>query len=325
LKRREIAAWVATGAAPAQSTSGQSVEGLLAQYAAGRPLAPETTIDELGLSSLERVELMVALEDRFQTTIDEAAFSGVKSIAELDSLVRAPAPVVDGSDTVDFPRWNRARAVGLLRRFSLATWILPLARVFARVRVVGVEHLRLEGPVVFASNHQSHFDTPVILAAMPGRVRAHVAVAMAKEFFKPHFFPAGFTRMQWFTNSLNYYLAATFFNAFPLPQREAGARDTLRYIGELLGEGFSVLIFPEGQRTEHGEINAFRPGIGMIASRLGVPIVPVRLEGAERVLHRSARMASRGRVTVRFGAPLLLRGDDYAALARQVEDAVRAL
>ena len=53
-------------------------------------IGPATTMDELGLSSLERVELMVALEDRFGTTIDEAAFSGVKSVADLDTLVRAP-------------------------------------------------------------------------------------------------------------------------------------------------------------------------------------------------------------------------------------------
>jgi long-chain acyl-CoA synthetase len=99
----------------------------------------------------------------------------------------------------------------------------------------------------------------------------------------------------------------------------------LRYIGEVLGAGFSVLIFPEGQRTLAGEINEFRAGIGMIGSRLGVPIVPVRLRGADEVLHRDAKMARRRRVTVTFGAPLVLRGDDYRALARQVEDAVRAL
>ena len=116
---------------------------------------------------------------------------------------------------------------------------------------------------------------------MPGRLRSRIAVAMAKEFFRAHFFPAEHTRAQWFTNSLNYYLAATFFNAFPLPQREAGARDTLRYIGEVLGAGFSVLIFPEGRRTEAGEINEFRAGIGMIGARLGVPVVPVRLRGAD--------------------------------------------
>ena len=73
---------------------------------------------------------------------------------------------------------------------------------------------------------------------------------MAKEFFKPHFFPAEHTRAQWFTNSLNYYLAATFFNAFPLPQREAGARDTLRYIGELLGGGVLGADLPG--RPAHG-------------------------------------------------------------------------
>ena len=326
LKRREIGNWVATGAAPTHTGSGGSVEALLAQYAGGRAVGPGTTMDELGLSSLERVELMVALEDRFGTTIDESEFSGVRSVADLDTLVRAPVAIPKTSETVDFPRWNRRAPVRVLRRVSLATWILPLSRVFAPVRVEGGEHLaRLEGPVVFAANHQSHIDTPAILAAMPGRLRSRVAVAMAKEFFKPHFFPAEHTWAQWFTNSLNYYLAVTFFNAFPLPQREAGARDTLRYIGEVLGAGFSVLIFPEGQRTHAGEINEFRAGIGMIGARLGVPIVPVRLRGADEVLHRNARMARRARVTVSFGAPLVLRGDDYKALARQVEDAVRAL
>jgi long-chain acyl-CoA synthetase len=179
--------------------------------------------------------------------------------------------------------------------------------------------------VIFAANHQSHMDTPVILAALPRQIRARVATAMAKEFFKAHFFPQQFTRKQWFTNSLNYWLSAAFFNAFPLPQREAGARQTLRYAGELLGDGYSVLIFPEGKRTEHGEINAFRPGVGMMASRLGVPVVPVRLVGVDRVLHHSWKMATPGRVKVIFGRPMRLSGEDYAQLASQVETAVRNL
>jgi long-chain acyl-CoA synthetase len=327
LKRGEIRNWIAAGGATPAAGGAESVEGLLARFTGGREVKPGTTIDELGLSSLERVELMVALEDRFQTTIDESTFSRVANVGELEALVRSPAPAAQpAGERPHFPAWNRRWPVRVLRRVSLATWILPLARLFARIRVEGRQHLDgLEGPVMFASNHQSHMDTPVILAAMPGRVRARVAVAMAKEFFKPHFHPEQHTRREWFTNSLNYYLAACFFNAFPLPQREAGTRDTLRYIGELLGDGFSVLIFPEGRRTDTGEIHPFRPGIGMIGARLNVPIVPVRLEGVDKVLHQKARMATPRPVVVKFGAPLTLRGDDYASLADEVELAVRQL
>ncbi|MDH4065609.1 MAG: AMP-binding protein, partial [Acidobacteriota bacterium] len=326
LKRAAIRQWVDAGAVPAEPQAGDGFEALVARFAGGRTIGADTSLDALGLSSLERVELMVALEDRFQTRIDETRFAGARTLVELKALVdQAPAePVVE--EPVAFPRWNRRSLVRWIRRASLATWILPLARVFAWVRVSGLEHLDgLEGPVVFAANHQSHLDVPVILAALPGRWRARVAPAMAKEFFKAHFFPEQFSAVQVFTNRLNYYLAAFFFGAFPLPQREAGARQTLRYIGEITGDGFSVLIFPEGVRSDTGDIKPFRGGIGMIGSRLQIPVVPVRLDDVNRVLHPSWKMARPGRCFVTFGAPLRLDGDDYAALARQVEEAVRRL
>jgi 1-acyl-sn-glycerol-3-phosphate acyltransferase len=165
----------------------------------------------------------------------------------------------------------------------------------------------------------------VILDALPAKWRYRVATAMAKEFFRAHFYPAQASTRAYVTNSANYYLAALFFNAFPLPQREVGARQTLRYIGELFGEGYSVLIFPEGLRTMTGEIGTFRAGVGMIASRLGVPVVPVRLEGLDKVLHQKAKMATPGPARVAFGQPVHLKGDDFAALARQVEEAVKRL
>ena len=331
LRRRAVRDWVATGRSPrAQAAEGEGVAALLARFAGGRPLTPGTTLDELGLSSLERVELMAALEDRFGTSIDESSFSRATDIGALERLVREPAPVHVGEraspDRWDFPSWNRSTVARTLRRVSLPSWILPLARLFAWTRVEGLEHLStIDGAVVFAANHQSHMDTPAILWALPARWRYRTAVAMAKEFFRAHFYPQQHTRRERLTSGLNYYLAALFFNAFPLPQREAGARQTLRYIGELLTSGWSVLIFPEGKRTEAGEIAPFRPGIGMIGARLEVPVVPVRLEGLDRVLHQRAKMATPGPVRIAFGAPLRLKGDDYAALAREVEAAVRAL
>ena len=327
LKRAAIKEWVASGASPASAGGSEDpLQALLARFAGGRALQGGTSIEALGLSSLERVELMVALEDQFQTRLDETKFAGAKTLDELRTLVAAAPEQAEVSEPVDFPAWNRRWPVRIIRRASQFTWILPIARLFAWVQVRGLENLdRVSGPVVFAANHQSHMDVPVILSVLPGAWRARVAPAMAKEFFKAHFFPESFSKRQVFTNRLNYYLAAFFFNTFPLPQREAGARQTLRYIGEVTGDGYSVLIFPEGVRTDRGEINPFRGGIGMIGSRLGLPVIPVRLEGVDRVLHTRWKMARPGPVSVTFGQPMRLSGDNYAELAKQVEQAVRDL
>jgi long-chain acyl-CoA synthetase len=327
LKRKEIQRWVQSGGTtrPAVAAGGRGLEAILAKYVRDRAITPETTVDELGLSSLERVELMVELEDTLQTSLDERAFAEARTLGDLRQLVERP-PEPETAEPVDFPAWNRREAIRLIRSASLAAWLLPLARVWARISVEGREHLEgIREPVIFAANHQSHFDVPVILAGMPPRFRYRTAPAMAKEFFKAHFFPDGYTRRQRFTNGLNYYLAAFFFNAFPLPQREAGARQTLRYVGDLLSGGYSVLIFPEGSRTEHGEIKPFRPGIGMMGSRLQVPVVPVRIVGVDQVLHHTWKFPQVGRVTVKFGQPIRLDGEDYASQAKRVEDAVRAL
>ncbi len=111
---------------------------------AGARSSRRTTLDELGLSSLERVELMVALEEKFGTTVDEAAFATAPNVAALEQIVQQ-APARDR-------RARRARSTSRggtapgqpasLRRVSLPTWILPLARAFAWIKVEGLEHLK---------------------------------------------------------------------------------------------------------------------------------------------------------------------------------------
>jgi long-chain acyl-CoA synthetase len=357
LKRRELKKWIEDAGevhlkADITPTGKRSVPSVLQRFAPGRTITSGTTIDELGLSSLERVEVIMALEEAFQITVDEARFVAAKTVGDLEALteplevhVRPDRLLAEGRaygtgeagaaraeatrarmENIAFPSWNRSLPARAIRRASLPTWILPLERIFARVTVDGLEHLRdLHQPVIFAANHQSHFDAPVILDSLPARWRYRVAPAMAKEFFKAHFYPEQFGRRAWFTNSLNYYLSALFFNAFPLPQRETGTRQTLRYIGDLISGGYSILIFPEGRRTDQGEISRFQPGVGMIAARLEVPVVPVRLEGLDRVLHPTWRFPAVGRARVAFGRPMLLKGSDYASLAAHVEAAVRAL
>jgi long-chain acyl-CoA synthetase len=254
------------------------------------------------LTSLERVERMVALG------MDEAEISSVSTQAVTYKAV------------TDFPAWNRGGLARAARRIFLPGFLLPLNRIFAHVHAHGLENLKnLQPPVIFAANHQSYMDVPGILDALPARWRYRVTPAMRKEFFEQHFHGRSFT------NSLNYYLSTLFFNAFPIPQREPGALATLRYIGELSHDKWCLLIFPEGKMTRNGEIAPFQPGVGMIASKLGIPVVPIRIQGMDHVLLEGWKMARPGRVDITFGEPLRLTGDDYLGLARQVEAAVRKL
>jgi long-chain acyl-CoA synthetase len=252
------------------------------------------------LTSLERVERMVALG------LDESELSGI--------------PAAASASVVDFPAWNRGPLARAVRRIFLPGFLLPLNRTFAHVHTQGLDNLNdLQPPVIFAANHQSYMDVPTILGSLPPRWRYRVATAMRKEFFDQHFHGRSFT------NSLNYYLSTLFFNCFPIPQREPGALATLRYISEFSNDRWCLLIFPEGIMTETSEIAPFHPGVGMIASKLGIPVVPIRIRGLDRVLHPTWKMARPGRVDIAFGPALRLAGDDYRALAKQVEDAVRKL
>ena len=341
LKRRELKRWVDGGdpaAANQGGAGGGSVEEVLSRFAHGREITGATTLEELGLGSLERIELALALERRFDCTIDETALAPLATVDDLRTRLAggpgepgaepaATAVLPDAAEAaLTFPTWSRHPAARAFRRSALAAFLLPLTRCFAWIRVEGLDRLaRAPDPVLYAANHQSVMDGPVILAALPPARRYRVATVAAREWFAPHFHPERHPRRQRLATSLAYYLGVLCFNVAPLPQREAGAREAMRHLGTLLGQGSSVLIFPEGVRRETGRIDAFQPGVGMLASRMQAPVVPVRIDGVDRVLPVGARWARPGRVRIAFGDPIRAAGDDYAAIARRIEDAVRAL
>jgi len=326
LKRSEVRERIAGGVRSAASSGGGLI-AMLQRYAPDRTITPETTLDELGLSSLDRVQLQMEMEQQLDTAIDESSFTAARTVADLTRRdANAPEAAPSAETPLEFPAWNRSWWARLVRRIAQATLVHPLTRYYTRISVAGLENLKgLQPPVIFAPNHQSFMDVPAVLYALPAEWRARLAPAMAKEWFEPHFHPDRYSPWRRFTSGSQYYSATLFFNAFPLPQREMGARRTLRYMGSLTDEGLCVLIFPEGDRTHAGELLPFRPGVAMLASRARVPVVPVRLQGLERVFHRDAHWPTHAPSKVTFGAPLILEGDDYAAEAKRVEDAVRRL
>ncbi len=321
LRRAEIAEAIAKGKTDSPARPENELIALMRKYAPGRTITPATTLDELGLSSLDRVQLMMELEQKLGSEIDEAIFSSAHTVADLERPVPA-AP----AEPLTFPAYNRKWFARFIRRVTLPFFLLPLLRIFARIRVSGRENLEsLQGPVLFAANHQSLLDVPAILASLPTPWRYRVATAMGKEFFDAHFFPQRHSLMERFTSTLNYRLATFFFNTFPLPQHGAGAGQAIRYMGELVEQGWSILIFPEGDRSRTGQLLPFQPGVGMIASHLKILVVPIRILDLEKVLHRDWKFPRPGRVRVNIGKPLFLSGETFAELAHQVEEAVRHL
>ena len=276
------------------------------------------------LSSLERVELMSAMEDRFQVDLNESEFTSATTITELEAMVRTPSAE---RTNFHYPRWVQRWPVTWIRRvaYYLLSW--PATQILARPRIVGGERLRdVRGPVLVICNHVTYLDVGFVLAALPHRLRK-LAVAMEGERVQQmRHPPPNWPWQKRLVFRAGYWLMTPLFHAFPLPQR-AGFRESFRFAGEAADKGYSVMVFPEGRRTPDGEIWPFRSGIGLLASNLGLPVVPMRIRGLWEVKRSGRRgFAPWGAIRVHVGDPVRVgKGMDAEEITRKLEMAVRAL
>ena len=298
----------------------------IARDLAGSTARAQPPEPDLGaLSSLERVELLSTLEEQYQTELDEDAFSRLTSTAQLEEWLRQPATAREKHS--ELSDWARSLPVRAIRTGFQQTLAVPLFRALLPLKVTGLENLAsLDPPVIFAANHTSHLDTPAILTALPHRWRNRLAPAMSKDHFRPYFEPERFAWWKVLFSGLTYLLACSLYDTYPLPQQMAGARRALRQTGELINHGFCPLVFPEGNRTRDGAMLPFRPGVGMMAVRLRVPVVPVRIQGLYEIYSIHDSWPRRGPVEVSFGKPMTFpEGTRYEEAAEALEIEVRKL
>lgn len=293
--------------------------------AAPGKLGSENTLGaDLKLDSLDRVELMSAIEERYQITIDEGAIRDSTTVGDLTQLVRA-----DNQTAYKFPdpSWARSRLVTLIRRLVLRLVVVPAERILSGARATGTEHMGdVKGPLIFASNHVSSIDAGLILAALPSRFRDHLAIAMHGEMLSEWRYPdIGKSLFERIYLRVKYWLVTGLFHVFPLPQ-QSGYRRSFAYAGESLERGDSVLIFPEGRTTPTGEIGPFLPGTGLLAAQADAPVIPVRIDGLFELKKRRRFSAPRGRIHIVFGSPLRFASNQPAdEIAREIERRVREL
>lgn len=336
-----------TGSAAGTTTTAQSPLAEIIARITKRPLPtlPQEAAleDDLNLSSLDRVELMSALEDRYQVELDDRTFAEVKTIADLEQALRRTSPQPQPQPQLQpepqpkpeaerktsdykYPRWAQRWPVRWIRRAVYYLMVWPATMLLAAPRVKGREELKnFSGPALVISNHITYIDVGFILAALPLRLRHSLATAMGGERLQNMRRPPRdwFFLRRWAYRA-GYFLAVALFNVFPLPQR-SGFRESFAFAGDLIDRGSSVLVFPEGERTPDGELHTFRPGIGLLATRLNVPVIPIRIDGLWE-LKRSGKNFAPRKVTVSIGKPLSFDpATDPDEIARELQKQVEKL
>jgi long-chain acyl-CoA synthetase len=285
----------------------------------------ETKLDsDLGLSSLDRVELIGAIEDRFQVDLSETRFSAARTVGDIERMLRGESRE---RAEYHYPEWTLHWLATWARWLAHYLLMRPAMLLLGWPRIEGRENLRgVAGPLLVVCNHLDDVDVGYVQTALPIRFRFRLATATGGEALEKlrspapdrNFFAKIYGRAQW-------TLGVTLLNLFPLP-REAGFRQSFAYAGRTVDRGYSVLVFPEGRHTATGKMNPFRAGIGLLANNLGIPVLPMRIVGLFEVKSAGKKFAFPGKIGVRIGRPIQFpRDTDPEQIARQLQSAVEAL
>ena len=279
---------------------------------------------DLGLSSLDRVELLSAIEDRYQVDLSETRFSTVRTVGDLEKMLRTGAAPGAG---YHYPSWALRWPVTWLRFLAHHLLMRPAIFLLGWPRIEGREHLRgVSGPLLVISNHVGDVDPGFILTALPAPFRHRLATATGGEALEALRTPSPdrgiFGRIY---DRVKWALGVSLLNLFPLP-REAGFRRSFAYAGDAADRGYNVLVFPEGRHTTDGKMNPFRAGIGLLAENLGIPVLPMRIDGLFEVKQSGMKFARPWTIRVRIGKPMKFApGTDPQKIAAELQNAVEAL
>lgn len=248
------------------------------------------------------------------------ALSPVGRIRALEFPFRAPS-TPRGVDPVYEPRrggahydtsWARRKPARMARAAILEGPMKLVISALASPDRRGEDRLLgLEGPAIFAANHHSHLDTPLMLTSIPEPWRHKIVVGAAADYF--------------FSSRVVSAASALAIGAIPIERTKVGRRSA-DLAAELLNDGWSLLLFPEGGRSPDGWGQPFRGGAAYLAKRCHVPVVPVHIEGTGRILGKGRSTPRPSTTSVTIGAPIRpTEADNANRFAARIEAEIAAL
>ena len=194
----------------------------------------------------------------------------------------------------------------MARAAFLEVIALPLVRLMAKPKVIANVLNWPAKPALIVCNHVTSYDASFILYALPGHIRRHVAIAMSGEMLLDY--RKGRNQGVRYLNlfaPFAYWLITGLFNVFPLPQF-SGFRRSFKHAGEAIDRGYSVIVFPEGRRSDDGKPQPFKSGAGLLWKELGTDAIAVRIDGLGQLKVSGERWWRSGKISIHVGEPLRL-------------------
>ena len=217
-----------------------------------------------------------------------------------------------------YPLWPWWRPVQWLRTAFLELVAQPLIWFLGAPRISLPRNVESSEPVLIVCNHVTAYDGALIEYALPGRMRRWVAAAMLGEMLEDfrHFRDPDTRRFMLFGPAA-YWLLTALYNVFPLPRRR-GFQRSFAHAGEAMDRGYNVLVFPEGTRSDVGQLAPFRPGIGLLVKQTHAPVLPVAISGLGELKARGRGWFRSGRIHIRVGEPVRFNPTDSEAAITEI-------
>ena len=283
---------------------------------------------ELGLDSMARVELLLLLESRLQRSIPDELIAKIQTVGDVTETVKtlqseSTPPPIDKETSAYIERSESSLiSATLAGLFRFSVW--AIYKCYFSIKCNGLENLPREQPYIIAANHSSHLDTLAIMTVL-GDETKRLRVLAAKDY--------------WFSTRFKSWFSGELLKFVPF-DRHANFLQGLRISQAVLKQNECLLIYPEGTRSVTGELQPFKPGLGLLAYETGSAIVPAYINGTYHALPKGRNLPRKSRIRVTFGKPIMpssghgveetdatsgLEQETYRKLADAVRSEIEAL
>ena len=277
-----------------------------------KPIIPNAHLElDLGLDSLDTVELLSHIEGTFGVKIDEQTFVEHCTVEKLAEYVEKHSKEMMNDTKMDWKEilskdtegeLPKSNGIGKIIKFILK----PAFLFFVKVKKEGLENIEKNEPVIFAGNHQSFLDGFIVNQAVPNSVLDKTYYFADIKHFKKGY-------MKFMGENSNIIFVDINKNLV----------NSLQMLSKALRNGKNIVIFPEGTRTRDGKINNFKKFFAILSKELNIPIVPFVLDGAYEAYPPSSKYPKGGDVKVKFLEKIYPADMSYEEITEKVYNTIK--